>query len=211
MHPAWRIVVAVAVLWAGADWWQHRPIARTPGVLIAEAPEQIDLPGNTPAFRFQDFSLRPLARYRIAGRVLASSRYRFDAGAALAPYDLGLGWDRMSDSAVIDQLNLRQSGRFLLWHWSELPPLPEAEIEASASNTHLIPANSVIAGKIAALRVGELAELTGSLVEANRDDGWHWRSSLTRKDSGGGACELMWVESVRVLPRPLPGHPAASH
>ena len=26
-----------------------------------------------------------------------------------------------------------------------------------------------------------------------------WRSSLTRKDSGNGACELVWVEELRPL------------
>ena len=27
-------------------------------------------------------------------------------------------------------------------------------------------------------------------------DGWRWRSSLTRDDSGGGACELVYVCSI---------------
>jgi hypothetical protein len=35
------------------------------------------------------------------------------------------------------------------------------------------------------------------LVEADGRDGWKWRSSLTRDDTGDGACELMWVEWMR--------------
>ena len=27
-------------------------------------------------------------------------------------------------------------------------------------------------------------------------DGWRWRSSLTREDTGAGACELVWVERI---------------
>ena len=49
-------------------------------------------------------------------------------------------------------------------------------------------------GKV--VRVGEIVELRGRLVEASRADGWHWRSSLSRDDSGAGACELMLVEAI---------------
>jgi hypothetical protein len=39
----------------------------------------------------------------------------------------------------------------------------------------------------------------GYLVEARGADGWRWRSSLTREDTGAGACELIWVESVSTI------------
>jgi hypothetical protein len=34
------------------------------------------------------------------------------------------------------------------------------------------------------------------LVTASKADGFTWNTSLTRNDSGNGACELMYVESV---------------
>jgi len=43
-----------------------------------------------------------------------------------------------------------------------------------------------------------LVALDGYLVDANRADGWHWRTSLTRDDTGDGACELFYVTSVDV-------------
>jgi len=42
----------------------------------------------------------------------------------------------------------------------------------------------------------EVVELRGRLVEASRANGWRWRSSLSREDSGAGACELMLIESI---------------
>jgi hypothetical protein len=33
-------------------------------------------------------------------------------------------------------------------------------------------------------------------VRLDGEDGSHWQSSLTREDSGGGACELLWVTEV---------------
>jgi len=38
--------------------------------------------------------------------------------------------------------------------------------------------------------------LTGTLVDATRDDGALWRTSLTRTDAGAGACEVLLVEHV---------------
>jgi hypothetical protein len=40
--------------------------------------------------------------------------------------------------------------------------------------------------------------LTGYLVEVRGPDGFRWRSSLTREDTGNGACELVWVEKLDV-------------
>jgi hypothetical protein len=47
---------------------------------------------------------------------------------------------------------------------------------------------------------GDIIELRGYLVEVTAPDGWHWRSSLSRTDSGDGACELMWVTEQITLP-----------
>ena len=41
--------------------------------------------------------------------------------------------------------------------------------------------------------------IDGWLVEAKAGDGWHWRSSLTRKDTGAGACEVIFVRELQVL------------
>ena len=34
------------------------------------------------------------------------------------------------------------------------------------------------------------------LVEIRSADGRHWRSSTTREDTGGGACEVVWVTQL---------------
>jgi hypothetical protein len=35
-------------------------------------------------------------------------------------------------------------------------------------------------------------------VDVSAPDGWQWRSSRTRTDSGAGACEVIWVEDVEL-------------
>ena len=197
-----RRVVIAAILLLGIDqaWdlYAHRPLARPPGVLVTNEPQQREPIDAKPIVR-DDFTLQPLADFAFEARVLLVSRYRFDAESALAPYDLGIGWGRMSDTAIIEQLGLAQSARFLTWRWRDAPPIPADEITRSAANVHVIPANAVVARQVAALRAGQRVRAKGVLVEATRPDGWRWRSSLSRDDGGQGACELMYLAEITVL------------
>ena len=61
---------------------------------------------------------------------------------------------------------------------------------------HLIPASRSVAKQLRAIRPGHIVRLSGYLVEARRDDGWRWRSSTSRTDTGGGACEVVYVCSI---------------
>jgi hypothetical protein len=51
------------------------------------------------------------------------------------------------------------------------------------------------------IRVGDVVSLEGMLVEADKANGWRWRSSLARDDTGNGACELVYVQSLTIRPR----------
>ncbi|MFY2765464.1 hypothetical protein [Arenimonas sp. MALMAid1274] len=162
-----------------------------------EAPMQSDVPDTMGPFRHGEFTITPLAGFALQARVLAREDYRFDAGAALSPTDLALGWQRMSDPAVYRQLSISQSGRWYHYRWgSEGPPLELGEIIRSSANMHLIPANAGVAQAMSRVRPDQTVQLQGWLVEARREDGWHWRSSLTREDSGDGSCELIYVCAI---------------
>jgi hypothetical protein len=189
------VATGALVLFGALNWAMHRPIGHDPAVLVDSDPRQTAPKSSTP-ITHGDFQLEPLADFELEARVLSRADYTFDAEAALAPTDLALGWRRMSDSAVIDQLDVSQSARFFSYHWSGSPPIPPDEIVRSASNMHLIPADAAVARDLARVRVGEIVELHGTLVEARSANGWHWRSSLSREDSGAGACELVLVDSI---------------
>ena len=175
--------------------WRDRSIERLPGVLAPEAPRQKLLDGTAPAFRKDRYELKALAEFAVEARVLGREDYRFDAGADLAPVDLALGWGPMSDSAVLDQIEIQQQHRFYHWHTATFP-IPRRDIETHSANMHLIPASRAVADRLKSVRLGHIVSLSGYLVDVRRDDGWHWRSSLSREDTGAGACELIWVETV---------------
>jgi hypothetical protein len=158
---------------------------------------QSPLPGDTPTLRRGEFTLQPLAGFDITARVLAREDYRFDAGAAISPVDFALGWDRMADPAVHVPLNIRQSGRWYRYTWGpEGPPIPADEIVRSSANMHMIPGTPAVADALQRVGEGQWLRLRGWLVQANGPGGYVWRSSLTRTDSGDGACEVVLVCAV---------------
>lgn len=190
---------ALALVFVG--WWLSPPGERTraPGVLAPRAPVQHDTPGATP-FPHDDFQLTPLATFDIEARVLSRETYRFDSESALSPIDLALGWGPMSDSAVLDGLDIDQSGRWYSYRWhTPEPPIPQVQIRDSSANMHMIPADGAVAARLDRIRAGDVVRIRGHLVEARNEAGWRWRSSLTRQDSGGGACELVYVTSIEEI------------
>lgn len=78
-------------------------------------------------------------------------------------------------------------------------PIPRREIETHSANMHMIPANDSVARSLARVGKDDRIRLSGKLVRIEADDGWRWVSSLSREDTGAGACELVWVESLERL------------
>jgi hypothetical protein len=173
---------------------QHRSPQPEPGVLAAEPPAQVDLDHGAQLQR-GDVTLTTRAHFDITARVLSRKDYSGGADARLIPTDLALGWGRMSDSDVLAKIDISQSSRFYYWHVKECP-IPRREIETSSANMHMIPANEDVKRQLEQVRQGELVRITGFLVDAGRADGWRWKTSLTRDDTGAGACELIYVERV---------------
>ncbi len=186
------------VLYGAHGWWVQRPLSQPPGVLVADPPRQapVDEPSD---WQRESYLIRPLARYEVEARIVGRENYRFDATADLSPMDLALGWGRLSDSAVLDRLELRQSSRWLSWRYDYPPPVPPDEIQRSLANVHVIPADERVERILGRLRPGQVVALSGYLVEVRGAGRGAWVSSLSREDTGKGACEIMWVEDIRVL------------
>jgi hypothetical protein len=110
----------------------------------------------------------------------------------------------MSDQAVLDHLDISQSNRFFFYQWSDEPPIPSDEIVCSAANVHVISANRTVANAVSKLRAGQLVAMRGYLVNVSGPEGFHWNTSLSRDDSGDGACEVFYVQEILVSDKPLP-------
>jgi hypothetical protein len=196
MSELGKLLLAIVLCCLGiAGMYAGGPIERPPGVLIEADPVQS--PTRAPSFRVGEFDLLPQADYDIAARVLSVETYQWDGGAKLSPIDFAVGWGAMSDSAVLEHFRITQGGRYFTIYPDE-QAIDVRDALLSSANMHLIPASAAVQGQLARARPGSLVRLQGKLVNASREDGYRWNSSLTRADSGGGACELFYVESVEL-------------
>lgn len=177
----------LAALWYG--WAELRP-GFSPG---QQAQPQ---PGGT--YRLGQHTITPLEPFTLEARVLGRENYRYDRGAQLSPTDLALGWGPMADPQVLAQIDISQGNRWYRWHVEEYP-IERRDIETHSANMHMIPANAEAAAELARVEPGQRVELSGQLVRVDSDDGFQWLSSLSREDTGDGACELVWLEKLRRL------------
>lgn len=195
MKKWWWLALAVLLAWYVLH---DREQVRPAGVLAANVPAQGA--ARAKPFNLNGYQLHPLASFQLTARVLSREDYRSGREADLSPVDIAFGWGPMSDSAVLQHISISQGNRWYHWQASGDVPITLREIEVHSANMHLIPANRAVEKTILSLRKGQLVTLQGHLVRVEAADGWHWNSSLTREDTGNGACEVIHVESLAVQP-----------
>lgn len=190
-------VLVIVLVWK----WEGRDIVHPPGLLVPETPRQAELADPRP-FMVDRYQLTPRADFRIRARVLSRENYYLGDEADLSPIDLALGWGAMSDQTVLDRIDITQGGRWYFTRYDLPGPLPDRQIIRNSGNMHVIPANSLVSDRLGDVRTGDLIQARGFLVDVDRDDGFYWRTSRTRDDTGGGSCEIFYVEQLYIEPRP---------
>jgi hypothetical protein len=194
LSDVWKPALAIALCCVGvAGLLSGRPIDRAPGVLAPYEPTQS--PTREAPFRIGDYAVTPMAAYDIEARVLSVEPYSVDPGARLSPLDFAVGWGPLSDSAVLEHFRISQGARFFTLYPDEQAIDLRTALRFGA-NMHLIPATSEIEEALDDVRSGHIVRLRGLLVNVSGPNGWTWNTSLTRADSGAGACELFYVEAV---------------
>ena len=189
-------LVAAVALFAIWRLYSQRDIDHAPGVLAPEEPMQREL-GGAASIERGEFRLRPRAEFNATVRILRREDYSMGALASLVPTDFAVGWGPMSDSSVLAEIEISQGNRFYYWSTQNWP-IERADIESHSANWHVIPENARARAALADLRAGSLVELTGQLVDIEGAEAG-MNTSLSRSDTGPGACEILLATSVRVL------------
>jgi hypothetical protein len=176
--------------------WEQKPITHPPGILANGTPLQVEVQASS--FGMDDYQITKKARFEIHARVLSTEQYYLNREADLSPIDLALGWGVMSDQSLLEQLDISQSSRWYRWRYEGSIPVSDQQIISSSGNMHMIPASTSVERSLMKLREGDVVALQGYLVDVDHQSGWRWRTSMTRTDTGAGACEIVYVESIAV-------------
>lgn len=150
---------------------------------------------DAPPFDFKSFTLIPKAQYQITARVLRTEDYWLDPQADIMPTDVALAWGELAKQEYFEQLHVTQRKRWYYWR-AERWFLPRQTIIQSSSNHHLIASNDDIAEVIGNLAKGDVITASGYLVDVVSDK-ISIDTSLSRKDSGAGACEIFYITEIK--------------
>ena len=145
-----------------------------------------------------EFLLRPRAEFSATVRILRARTIRSAPLAKLVPTDFAVGWGPMSDSAVLADIEISQGNRFYYWRTENWPIAARGNRDALGQLAR-DPGKSRRCGEVLGrLRAGSVVELRGQLVDIEGREGG-MRTSLSRGDTGAGACEILLAESARVV------------
>ena len=195
------VIVMIALLWPSSG--KQRSVSGIPEPVQEEASG-----GETLAIKGYEVKLSFLYSYDIEALVVHKKNYTANSlQDKLAPVDLALAWGTVAQYNQEIDLNWSQSGRFARWQVDsveKLTPMGGMQgVQIQASNNHLIPADKYIAQKIKKIKTGDHIRIKGYLVNvrATKPNGqyFNWNSSTTRKDTGSGACELIYVKDIQKI------------
>jgi hypothetical protein len=192
-------ILSLAVIIAGLFLlFRTNEIVHPPGILAPNEPNQKKL--NKPlSWILDDYKFSPIATFELTARILSIKSYGSDDMSEFCPIDITLGWGKMSDQSVINKLDIKQQHRWYVWRTKKFP-IPKKEIEISSSNIHIIPANENVEDILEDIIRGNIVSLQGKLVNVNKvGEKWTWKTSTERDDTGGGACEILWLERISII------------
>lgn len=198
MKPATRQIILLGLLVLGFWFYETmRPVPQPPGILAPDPPRVTALTQKARTLVRNDYVYTALAQLDARARVLSVERYGRDRESQASLLDIVLGWGRMSDSKTLKNVDVAQTERRVLSK-SYDPALPDAEVEASILNLHLVTSDPEVEKSLRQLRAGNIVRLEGYLVEAVGGDGWRWKGTTPQRREPSLPSTLLWVERVEV-------------
>lgn len=196
------MIAATAAIYKSRDALSPSDIdimSGTNGALVYQEPFQKDVEKVLYTFEVDDAVLVPVALFDVSGVILGKKRYLPWRDYSFAPWDIGIGWRQMSDPSILDHVDFWQASRFMYFRYGKNAPVTKSDIIPNSTNIHVIPANDQVRKKISQIKEGNIVRLTGFLVNVI-ENGEVIKTSMTRMDTGAGACEILYVQDVDLKP-----------
>jgi hypothetical protein len=154
-------------------------------------------------YRGHHYEIQPVADYEISGLVvthneISSITDAYHTSDSVDFRDICLVWGANVGSGIFRRY------KFFSMPWScHYQPLDRnAElVEDQVSNNHLLAADESVRKTIVSMHIGDQVQLKGKLINywQKEHPEYKRRTSLVREDTGNGACEVLWVESAKIL------------
>ena len=153
-----------------------------------------------------EFTITAKYKYNLIGVVVGKDYYYQGTMEKLSPIDLTVAWGKTIDpeySKYITFSKYKRHYRFKFYEEQGVETLSKQYIVEHSSNNHLIFADESSHDVAKGVRLGDIVNIEGYLVDAygRRDDGayYSWYTSTKRSDAGEGSCEVLYVENITLL------------
>jgi hypothetical protein len=161
------------------------------------------------AYRGRPYDVKPLAAYELWGVIVSRNDIGsiadiYHTGDAVDTTDVCVAW---GENAATDDLSKVKFWNGPFTCYFRYPEDAGGFKPGDVSNNHLVTKDAAVRERINGLAVGDQVRLKGLLVSyrpADEPDNWR-TSSLTRSDTGPGACEVVYVRELDVLEPNAPG------
>jgi hypothetical protein len=210
LRPGGLLMLAGGALLAASLFLRHALPA--PAELREELRnEPIQEPTRTPPFETRvgdiTYTIKPVADYEIWGLVVSAH----DSGGWLDYIHKAWNDDlNVVDLCVVFAENVQSggyvgldysSGQFVCYVQTHSTERWQRFSMRALSNNHLLADRPAIAAKLRDVQIGDQVRIRGQLAEYAHNHGFPFRrgTSLTRDDTGNGACETIYVQEVEVL------------
>lgn len=199
-------MIGVLLITLGVHWILTTPVESTINfepINGFNEPEQIIVENATPiVYREKGMTLiyKPVAEYRISARVLSKNRYRGDWSSKIAPYDFALGWGNCADRDYMKGIKVNQMQRFYFYKAAQKHLYKLGYIGLHSANNHVIPATRNLRYLVGRIKRGDMVRMEGYLVRVSgsvKGGTVSWGTSTSRNDTGNGACELIYVHTIK--------------
>ena len=143
-----------------------------------------------------DVEISLKAEYDIRGVVKGKKKYS-DYPSQVSEYDLILAWGDLNKEEYDQHVDYSQSGRWYYYTYDQ-EFVEKGLIARNSANVHLIAENDEVRKDIRKIRKNDYIRIKGYLVDVHFDNG-AWETSMTRGDTGNGACEIILVEEIHIV------------
>lgn len=152
------------------------------------------------------YLIDPIYSYEISGLVVADYNSEnwldiFHSKDPLNSKDVCVAWGSNLSSGAYQKTKFSHGEFTCFWQVQEQDVVFNNN---EISNNHLLPANEEINGKIKESRVGDQIYIRGYLANYNitaTDLNVSRNTSISRNDTGNGACEVIYVTDFQILKR----------
>lgn len=199
------LAVSVVAFWNRNDL----PASITPVPPVLHEPVQTadDLPPFNTRFRDIDYRVDPQYRYLLHGLVVSfrhhdgSSFMHRNARDHLNMLDVCVVWGGNVDPGLLAEIKF-WNGIFTCEFRTDSREAWRRFDAVAVSNNHLLSDDPDLREQVRNLRVGDQIVVEGWLASYGAEGGAERGTSITRTDTGNGACETIFVERFDILDRP---------